>query len=276
VTSESTASATREPVSVTREPVLAWDEPSGLAPRGTVVVLPGRGERPGVYERFGRRLAADAYRVRVVDTHTEGRPASSDSTRSGSTSVEEVALRVKAVLTAPASPAPTVLVGSDLGALLALRLVGQGAVRLDGLVLAGLPDPGQRVNVSAEEEPELRASCPTHQSLLRDTDRGLFEAGGLGEDSIPAELRELGGLAEVSVPVLALHGDNDAITPLAGAAATYRRLPNAQLVSVRDGRHDVLNAANHRAVAATVVLWLERLRAGADPVQLVPAGGDPR
>jgi len=47
-------------------PVTGWNEPDGLIPRGTVVVIPGRGETPGVYERFGRRLAGDAYRVRAV------------------------------------------------------------------------------------------------------------------------------------------------------------------------------------------------------------------
>jgi hypothetical protein len=33
-----------------------------------------------------------------------------------------------------------------------------------------------------------------------------------------------------------------------------------RLLTVPDGRHDVLNAANHRGVAASVVLWLEQLR----------------
>jgi hypothetical protein len=47
-------------------PVIAWNEPDGLIPRGTVIVIPGRGELPTVYERFGRRLAGDAYRVRAV------------------------------------------------------------------------------------------------------------------------------------------------------------------------------------------------------------------
>lgn len=43
----------------------SWDEPEGLAARGTLIVLAGRGEHGGVYERFGRRLAFDAYRVRA-------------------------------------------------------------------------------------------------------------------------------------------------------------------------------------------------------------------
>ncbi|GDY59799.1 hypothetical protein SVIO_104220 [Streptomyces violaceusniger] len=48
------------------QPVHSWDEPAGIAPRGTLVLLPGRGEHGGVYERFGRRIAADGYRVRTL------------------------------------------------------------------------------------------------------------------------------------------------------------------------------------------------------------------
>ena len=40
--------------------------PEGLRTRGTVIVVPGRGETPGTYARFGSRLAYDAYRVRVI------------------------------------------------------------------------------------------------------------------------------------------------------------------------------------------------------------------
>ena len=36
-------------------PVTARDEPDGLIPRGTVVVIPGRGETPAVYERSAGR-----------------------------------------------------------------------------------------------------------------------------------------------------------------------------------------------------------------------------
>lgn len=231
-------------------PVLAFDEPGGLTARGTVVVLPGRGERPGLYERFGRRLAADAWRVRVVGDATED--------------LDEVVRRVRAALGAPGRARPSVLVGSDTGALLALRLAARAEVAVDGLVLAGLPDPDRTVAVTEQEEPELRASCPTHQSLLRDAERELFTPGTLAAGRIPDALREPVLPESVVLPVLGLHGDDDRISPPAQASAVYRKLPAAQLVTVLDGRHDVLNAAHHRSVAATVVLWLERLRLGAD------------
>ena len=47
--------------------------PPGLRTRGTVIVVPGRGEGSATYQRFGRRLAADAYRVRVVEGWPSGR-----------------------------------------------------------------------------------------------------------------------------------------------------------------------------------------------------------
>ena len=43
-----------------------WNEPDGIGPRGTLILLVGRGENGDVYNRFGSRIAADAYRVRTV------------------------------------------------------------------------------------------------------------------------------------------------------------------------------------------------------------------
>ncbi len=39
-------------------------------------------------------------------------------------------------------------------------------------------------------------------------------------------------------------------------------MPRAELVSITGAPHDVLNDQTHRTAAATVVLFLERLRAG--------------
>src|SRR3954462_9507321 len=102
--------------------VRSWTEPDGVAPRGTLVVVPGRGEHAGVYERFGRRISGDGYRVHAVADPT----------------VDED-LAVEQIRAALDGPAPHVLVGSDAGALLAAGLVATGSVQVDGLGLAGLP-----------------------------------------------------------------------------------------------------------------------------------------
>jgi alpha-beta hydrolase superfamily lysophospholipase len=229
----------------------AWDEPAGIAPRGLVLLLPGRGEQPALYRRFGARLAADGYRVRVLTDPTADL-AGSDAA-------------VKAALGGADAVAPRVLLGVDTGALAALRAAADSAAPIDALILVGLLDPDR----AAEEEPdswedevEYRASCPTHRGLIADAT--LVERGALRSDRIPPELREPVDLTALQLPVLGLHGDDDVLSPFDGVRARYALLPEAQVVLVGHGRHDALNAASHRSVAARVVQFLESLRADDD------------
>ena len=106
--------------------VTAWNEPTGGTPRGTLVVLPGRGETAASYERFGRRLAADAWRVRLV-------PVDLDD-------LDAARVQVEKLLADESLPAPKVLVGTDSGAALAALLAP--SLPVDGVVVAGvaLPD----------------------------------------------------------------------------------------------------------------------------------------
>jgi alpha-beta hydrolase superfamily lysophospholipase len=245
--------------------IARWDEPEGLSPRGTVIVIPGRGERPGVYERFGRRLAADAYRVRAVVS-----PA------------DDAALTEKQVGEALADgPAPVVLAGSDTGALFAIALVASGRLpEAAALVLAGLPAgtasggaaAGQAEHDDApaggdapaagswDAELEARTACPTHRGRLAGD---ILRRGALYE-AVPGGLTEQADLAAVAVPVLGIHGAADPVSPLAAVRARYAGAPRAELVSIAGGRHDAFNDITHRTAAATIVLFLERLKNSAD------------
>lgn len=210
-------------------PVRAWNEPDGVAPRGTLVLLTGRGEPPAVYERFGRRLSADAYRVRVVETHDlEGtRPA------------------VRTLLEDDDSPRPKVLIGSDAGAVYAAALAAE--LDADALIIAGLAT-GTHTS-SWEGELEARTACPAHRRVLA----AHAQRGGLAD-----ELPELGHETP-AVPTLIVHGAND---PLTAPQEVFAAFPVARRALVAGGRHDVLNDVSHRSVAATIVLFLESLRLG--------------
>jgi len=218
----------------------SWDEPEGLAARGTLIVLAGRGEHGGVYERFGRRLAFDAYRVRALGDASTG-PAVLDEAAK--------------LLADESLPGPKVLVGSDTGAAYAAQLAA-GHPGVAALILAGLPTRPWRT-ASWEEEAEARTACPTHRARL--TNDPDFRRGAL--DGAPDAPR----LDLVDVPVLALHGADDTVSPLDSARAVYDG-HGVELVTFRDGRHDVLNDALHRTAAATVVLFLERLRLSPETV----------
>ncbi|MEV8511911.1 alpha/beta hydrolase [Dactylosporangium sp. NPDC051484] len=253
-------------------PVVAgarWDPPAAIAVRGTVLLLPGRGEHAGVYDRFGRRLAADGYAVRSATPET-----------------------VTAV--AADAVAPLVLAGSDTGALYALALAA--TVPAAGVIAAGVPwaqpaqdpaaqDPAAQDPAAQDpavldqgvpdrgvlerevldrgfldwgDELEARSACPTHRARL-EADGG-FQRGTLAEP-VPQALVEAVDPAAIALPVLLVHGGADLVAPLSGARELAARLARAELATVRDGRHDALNDSTHRTVAAHVVQWLERLRA---------------
>jgi pimeloyl-ACP methyl ester carboxylesterase len=229
--------------------VSRWDNPPAVGPRGTLIVVAGRGEHPGVYERFGARISADAYRVRAVDDPT--------------VDPDGVEQQIRAVLAEDGLSHPIVLVGSDAGALFAAGLLAQGRVEADALILAGLPasnDAGAATNPS-DWEGELveRTSCPTHQGRLRADE--TVRHGAIGE-ALPDEWFKAADLAAVGVPILGLHGAADTISPLQAAKAQYATAPDARLVSIVGGKHDALNDATHRTAAATIVLFLESLKAG--------------
>jgi len=222
-----------------------WDGPAGIAPRGTVVVAAGRGETTDAYGRFGRRISADGYRVRALSDVTADLDASLAA--AGKLLVDD------------SLPGPKVVVGSDTGALFALTLAARRAPGLDALILAGLPvaDAQPAVNLLGwDAELEARSACPAHRGVLGG---GAVTPGALLSRRIP---RELLGAAEIApaVPTLGLHGDADLISPLPAARSRYP----GTLVTITGGRHDVLNDVTHRTVAATIILFLERLRLGGE------------
>jgi alpha-beta hydrolase superfamily lysophospholipase len=231
--------------------VASWTEPEGLNPRGTVIVIPGRGERPGVYERFGRRLAGDAYRVHAV-----------------ANPVDDPAVTEEQIKGLADGPKPLVLAGSDTGALFAVALAASGRLPAVGaLILAGLPADVPVDETAAqtatdesgwEAELEARTACPTHRGKLAGD---VLRRGALYEP-VPDGWAGQADLKAVSLPILGLHGAADPVSPLPRARQLYITAPRAELVTIADGRHDAFNDITHRTAAAIVILFLERLRNG--------------
>jgi len=215
---------------MTNPPAL-WEPAAGVRHRGTLAVIGGRDEGVRVYERFGRRIAADGYVVGVFET---------------------AQLPDALAWLGGQETAPRVLVGSDAGAAAVLTALAERAP-VDGAIVAGTPvgaDGGEAPAASA------RTACPVHLGLLGD--EGTHAAHGPASATLP----DGGFLGSVAVPVLAVHGGADPVAPFAAAADYLAALPSLELVETVDGLHDALNDLSHRSAAARVVLWLERLRAG--------------
>jgi alpha-beta hydrolase superfamily lysophospholipase len=233
-----------------------WQPPTDVATRGTVVLLPGRGEHAGVYERFGGRLASDAYFVYVLEV------SSQDTVMS---------LRRQVDVIAESAVAPLVLAGSDTGALRVLELLRDGA-EPDGILLAALPDPHKAPRAGERDwdwELAARTTCPAHRARL-DGDVA-FGRGSLAEP-VPGKLASVLDetlLKGIGVPTLVLHGGADRIASPSHAAWAAELLPHAELAVVGSAPHDILNDATHRTVAAHVVQWLERLRGGPELAPII-------
>ncbi|WP_141651213.1 alpha/beta hydrolase [Microbacterium sp. 3J1] len=210
----------------TPSPHALWTPPARV--RGALALVTGRGERAAVYERFGRRLSADGYTVAVFETDAED---------------------ASSWLTAQ-SDAPRVLVGADAGASGVLRTLAQGA-DVDAAIVAGVLVDAESALPAAEE----RTACPLHLGVLA-AETTVDDPRATEPLPAPADL------AAIAVPVLAVHGGADPVSSLAAASAALRAVPDLELIETVDGLHDALNDQSHRSVAASVVLWLERLRTG--------------
>ncbi|WP_375502458.1 alpha/beta hydrolase [uncultured Jatrophihabitans sp.] len=227
--------------------VRTWTEPEGIALRGTLLVVPGRGESPEVYERLGRRLAADAYRVHAVTAPTE--------------SAHHARGQVEDLLASAEAGTPRVLVGSDAGAAFAAHLTATGQVpAVSALVLAGLPTSDAAAPAQGwDQELEARTQCAAHRARI--TADGVRRSELYAE--LPAAWIDVALASRIAVPVLGVHGQDDSVSPFDAARRWYAAVPRAELVAIAGGRHDALNDQTHRTVAASIVLFLERLRAGA-------------
>ena len=232
-----------------------WSPDGGAArSRGTVVVLPGRGEHAGVYRRLGCRLAADGYTVAVAERPSAAAGAAGD--------VVELAALFEAH-----PGGARVLLGVDTGALRAWALAAGAATEgLDALVLAGLPLADQHsdhprtghpgTELTREAELAARTACPVHRALLADDPHF-----GWGELARPAPAPPTA--PPPTLPTLLLHGETDPIAPVEPVRALAAAHPHVSLAVVKDGLHDVLNDQFHRSAAARLVLFLEEVGKGA-------------
>ncbi|MFG1925153.1 FAD-dependent oxidoreductase [Cryptosporangium sp. NPDC048952] len=230
-----------------------YPAPQGLRTRGTVLIVPGRGETPTSYARLATRLAADAYHVRVLP-----------STASAAAGTELGTLRDELTAAAgdPELVRPLVLIGADTGAAAVGALVAQGDTAADAVVLAGLPGYTTRTTDTWDDELDTRTHCPTHRGVLTtDATPGALNA------AVDSALLDATYGSTVDLPHLIIVGDTDPYADRAALTRAAKALPRARLVVVRNGHHDVLNDLQHRSVAAEIVTFLEALR---DSEELVP------
>ncbi|HVV10487.1 alpha/beta hydrolase [Amycolatopsis sp.] len=227
--------------------------PQGLRTRGTVIVVPGRGETQRTYTRLGKRLSADAYDVRIVDG-----PRIEAADAAGS--LERFASDLDAAVTETEPARPLILLGADVGATVIAALAARHDTTApwwpDALVLAGPAGHTTGPAHGWDEELDLRTHCPVHRAVL--TEDAAVARGSLAV-TVPDEVLDAayGGVADI--PQLVLVGDSDPLSDREVLTRTVKASAAARLSVVRGAHHDVLNDLQHRSVAAEIVSFLEAL-----------------
>ncbi|MGO4276793.1 alpha/beta hydrolase, partial [Paenibacillus sp. TAF58] len=141
-------------------------------------------------------------------------------------------------------------------AALAIELAAYEPARIQGLVVAGLPTSSPAAGpLDWDDELAARSACPVHRGRL--IAAGVIEPGQLGRAVAPVSEQVA---ARVAAPALVIHGGADTVTNLADVLGVYASLPDAEVLVVSGGTHDILNDVSHRSVAASIVQFLERLR----------------
>ncbi|MET8905851.1 alpha/beta hydrolase [Streptomyces sp. NPDC004538] len=242
--------------------------PEGLRTRGTVIVVPGRGETRSTYGRLAARLAADAYRVRVVDAPDTGAGDPAEVLGGFGARLTDA---VEGAVTDGDVAKPLVLLGADAGAAVLAAHLGRAALpaggrAVDAVVLAGLPGRGAAAAGNWDEELDVRTSCPTHRGTLSADTR--VRRGSLNE-VLPTALLDAAYQAQLTVPALFLVGDADPLADRDALGRSSVSLPRARLSIVRGAHHDVLNDVQHRSVAAEIIAFLETVRNELVPVVTV-------
>src|SRR5690606_3086827 len=131
--------------------------------------------------------------------------------------------------------APRVLIGSDTGASAVLNALARGDVA-DAAIVAGVVVDSAHTPTAAG-----RTACPLHLGVLAENTHTAVAAA----PTAAAELPAAADLAAVAVPVLAVHGGADPVSPFAQAAAALAAIPDVEVIETVDGLHDALNDASH-------------------------------
>lgn len=269
--------------------------PDDAPPRATVLLAHGYGEHLGRYAHVVAALTAGGYAVAGLDHRGHGRSAGrrADVVRFDDfvADLDLLARHARATVAPPGRP--LILLGHSMGGLIAVRYAlrhqADPAVDLAGLALSGAalvvggdvsPLVRRLGGVLARLAPTLpvvRAGAPGILSRDPEVERrfGLDPLtykrplrARLGHQLALAAADAQARLADLTLPLLVMHGDDDKLTDPAGSVLAHdlARSPDKTLRLWPGLRHELFNEPEQAEVLAYLLGWLDtrtQLPAGA-------------
>lgn len=255
-----------------------WRPEAGAA-RGIALILHGLGEHSGRYRHVACALTAAGFHCYGIDQLGHGK---SGGTRAYIPDLElavEDLRQLYEIVTGQNHQLPVFLFGHSMGSLTGLQFALRYPARLSGIALSG-------VAVCAEESrpawliklclfaalylPKLRLSPPgSPRALSQDPamleqwwhdpliDKGMWRVGTSAALLLAAR-RIRQAARQLTLPILALHGSDDHLTPASGAFFLRQHVSSADVtVKIFEGmRHELVNEPCRDEVIQVLTGWL--------------------
>ncbi|MEU7632712.1 lysophospholipase [Nocardia sp. NPDC049220] len=245
--------------------------------QGVVVLVHGIAEHSGRYDHVGQRLAAAGFAVYALDHIGHGK---SGGSKANIGSMADAADNVAAMLEIASREhpdGPRFLLGHSMGSLIVLYLATRAPIDVAGIVLSAPPldipvgNPVQRLlaPVLSRLTPNLGVLKLDSTMISRDPAviaaydndplvyRGMLPAR-TGAEMLEATTTVKGRLAQLTAPLLVLHGTADTIAAPSSSDLIERGARSKDLTVIRyEGLyHEVFNEPEQDKVLGDVVGWL--------------------
>ncbi|MGE0217478.1 alpha/beta fold hydrolase [Mycolicibacterium sp.] len=226
-------------------------------PRAAVVFLHGFGEHTGLYHRYGFTLNAAGIDLWAVDQFGHG--LSPGDRGDFGTLEDSSALADGLTELAGRRGVPLIAQGHSFGSIVTLfRLLDDPATYRAGVISGAPLVPVPELldtDTSLDLELDWLSSDPFYLDAMENDPLAFADADGT------ALARELDrgwdrfgtDLPKLAVPTLAVHGTKDPIAPVGAVRAYAEQIDALELAEFPDARHDILNEAQHREIAAAII-----------------------
>lgn len=261
-----------------------WWAPDGAA-KATLVIVHGYAEHSGRYQHVAEYLTARGYAVEALDLRGHGR---SDGPRASVRSVDEYHDDVTVFLARVRKrrpDSPIFVLGHSMGGSIVVIAVIRDLLDVAGVILSGAglrakqetPRVVQQlVRLIAWLFPRLPLRKLAAADVSRDPEvvaryegDSLVYRGGMPAGTIAALIsagkETARRMEEFSLPVLIMHGMEDALTAPEGSRELYDRASAAdKTLKLYDGLyHEILNEPEKEQVLTDLVAWLDGRCGGA-------------